>query len=90
MNFGKQTDLVAEGSTDTVRLDVEHEGKIIRCRVSREALEDIEATGGGDTEDPLHLANKHYDRLVWSWMNRIKFGPFENDGSVLLRSGDIQ
>lgn len=93
MDFGTLTDLREDGMTDTVRLDVSREGGTVTCRVSREALEDLEAADaaiGQERGELLDLAEKHYDRLITAWMERIEFGPYEDNGSILLRSGDIR
>lgn len=89
MEFGKPSDLAEEGPTESVRLEVVDGNEVVVCRASREALEDLSGANAADAGDLLDIAGYHFSLLTDRWLQRIRFGPRENDGSVLLRSGDL-
>lgn len=89
MAFGTPTDMVEEGETDTVRLNVLDGNETVVCRVSREALEDLTGSRELERGELLDIAQEHFDLLTDKWMERIGLGLREEDGSVLLRSRDL-
>ena len=73
--------------SDWVEFTVKNETQTIRCKVSREAIEDH--YGDCDTdEERLNKAKEHFDEITDEIGHIILAGRFEDDGTILLRSKD--
>lgn len=88
IEFGNPQDMVCE--SEAVRLMAHVEGKSILCRVSREALEDLDGVASYSPEELLTAAQQHFDKLTDAWGQKIAAGRFEPDGGVLLRSDNFK
>ncbi len=87
INYGSNENWLWDLGAEEVRFVVYDDGKKVLCRVSRECLENH----CGDPQDEnacLTAAKKNFNRITDQIGFYVKFGRFEPDGSVLLRSGD--
>ncbi len=74
---------------DIVTFSGEAGGRLVRCAVSREALEDHFATEDLDADGRLRIVRAH--RSTFEQMARTKYmtWPVEAPGSVLVETGDV-
>jgi transcriptional regulator with XRE-family HTH domain len=74
---------------DSTRMVVSFNGKdgdkIIKCAISREALEDH----FGDGKNPLKIFKEHHERIEHEARRKYISQQLEMDGSVLLKTNDI-
>ena len=88
IDFGAPRDMV--GEEDHVELVAKHGDQPIRCRISREALEELASMADATATERLRVAQAHFDDLTDKWGYLISVGRFEPDGSVLLRTNDVR
>ena len=87
INYGSNEDWRWDLDTEEVRFVVYDDGTEILCRVTRECLEDH--CGNPQDEDTcLTAAKENFDRITDQIGFYVKFGRFDPDGSVLLRTRD--
>lgn len=89
-NFRHVARYNSERETVDFILDFQHgeDPKEVPCRVSREALED-RARASGEVA-PLDLYEQ-FRPEVWTAVDRrLKLGHFEPDGTILVRTGEVQ
>jgi transcriptional regulator with XRE-family HTH domain len=64
--------------------------KVVRCRISEEALEDhFGADDSGDGSSLVRAFRANYQRIQKEARRKYLSTPLEADGSVLIRSNDV-
>jgi hypothetical protein len=76
--------------TQTIRFSARHQDRRIRCAVSRAALEDLAGSlmplRPADLERVFEQYRPEIERIL---TNKILAGHFQHDGSVLIRTVDL-
>ena len=86
IDFGTNETWAYHSNTECVVFTVRDEGQPITCKVSMEAIEDH--YGNCDEQEILDKAKEHFDEITEQIGDKIGRKRFEEDGSILLKSGD--
>lgn len=87
-NFGNAVDMTYDFDQQVVRLNVDQDGTIIHCAISRAAIDDHFGSPKLD-KARLGAARGHFDQITEVIGHKITIGAFEPDGGILIRSVDL-
>lgn len=86
IDYGTNENWAYHSNIECVVFTVRDDDHPITCKVSMEAITDH--FGNCDEQEILDKAKEHYDEITDQIGFKIARLQFEEDGSVLLRSGD--
>lgn len=86
IEYGTNENWAYHSNIECVVFTVSDDGKKITCKVSMEAITDH--FGNCDEQGVLDKAKEHFDEITDQIGDKIGKKRFEDDGSILLRSGD--
>ena len=80
---------VVSPNLDAVVFRVDLEGKIVTCRVSFEALQNVSESRSQSSEEARHIFDGMRERLYAAVIAKLRAAQFEDDSSILIRAADI-
>lgn len=87
IEYGTNENWAYHSNIDCVEFTVRDDGQPITCKISMEAITD-HFGNCKDEAEVLDKAKEHFDEITDQIGDKIGRKRFEEDGSILLRTGD--